>query len=104
MLTFVPHPTRRPIATVTKACPDVDGIGGYLVRSSGRTTCNSGKLAIMPAKNAATPTVGFETSRRMYSDAPRIVPLLWRRMLVDWWSRTAPMVVSRGVNMATDRS
>ena len=61
---------------VARADLDVVGWEGYVVSRSGATFSSSGKLAAIPAKNAATPIVGCDSSRRMYSDAPKIPPLL----------------------------
>lgn len=99
ILTLVPHPTRRPIKAVVTTDPDVAGKEGYVVRRLGAIVPSMGKLIVMPAKNAAIPTVGRDTSCRMYSDAPKIPPFLWSSIDVAWWRSNAPMLVSIGVNI-----
>jgi hypothetical protein len=81
--TFVPQPTNTPHTTVINACGNVTGGLGNRVASSGIHSVRGTKLAAMPAKKASVDFVGVEKRARILPEAPRVVPVKWRRREVD---------------------
>lgn len=71
---LVPYPLSNPTPIVTKAATNVDGIGGWLVTSSGKNTFKGSALIAMPAKKATVSLVGVENNLRKYPETPSILP------------------------------